>query len=198
MNLPSLSNLTMRALVCPPCPSATKMSPFGAVTTADGALNSSGRAAGLRPALPSTSSTLPSGLNLNTWWPLPPRPSPSVTQTLPARSTCRPCGNSSKPAPKLFSSLPDVSNLRIGSSVEPPHANADAFGFDARGRRELRRSARRPRRWCRRDRCRPRWSSPRSAHRAACPSSRSTGTDWAPSWSAPPVGSALCRQPAPA
>ncbi len=55
----------MRALVFPPWPSATKMSPFGAVTTADGALNSSVPLPGV-PALPSVNSSLPSGLNLNT------------------------------------------------------------------------------------------------------------------------------------
>src|ERR1700722_10612472 len=46
MNLPLLSNFTMRALVLPPWPSATKMTPFGATSTADGALNSSGPPAG--------------------------------------------------------------------------------------------------------------------------------------------------------
>ena len=46
MNLPSFVNFTMRALVLPPWPSATKMSPFGAITTADGALNSIRTAAG--------------------------------------------------------------------------------------------------------------------------------------------------------
>ena len=66
MNLPSLVNFTMRALVLPPWPSATKMSPFGAVTTADGALNSSGPLPGLF-GLPSVIRTLPSGLNLKTW-----------------------------------------------------------------------------------------------------------------------------------
>ena len=46
-------------------PSATKMSPFGAVTTSFGSVSASG---GLpaTPALPSVSSTLPSGLNLIT------------------------------------------------------------------------------------------------------------------------------------
>src|SRR5437867_1958325 len=38
MNFPSFENLTMRALESPPCPSATKISPFGAVTTAEGRL----------------------------------------------------------------------------------------------------------------------------------------------------------------
>ena len=65
MNVPSFPNLTMRALVLPPWPSATKISPFGAVTTADGALNSSLPLPGV-PGLPSRISTLPSGLNLNT------------------------------------------------------------------------------------------------------------------------------------
>src|SRR5262249_58625400 len=62
MTLPCLSNLTMRDLVFPQCPSATKMSPLGATSTADGALNSSGPLPAI-PALPSVSSTLPSGLN---------------------------------------------------------------------------------------------------------------------------------------
>jgi hypothetical protein len=39
MNLPVLSSFTTRALVFSPWPSATKMSPFGAVTTSEGALN---------------------------------------------------------------------------------------------------------------------------------------------------------------
>src|ERR1044072_8367249 len=98
------------------------MSPFGAVTTADGALNSSVPLPGV-PALPRVISSLPSGLNLKTWWPLPLRPRPSVTHTLPSRSTCRPCGNRIRPAPKLLSSLPDASNLRIGSSVDSAQAN---------------------------------------------------------------------------
>src|ERR1044072_4437243 len=76
------------------------MSPFGAVTTADGALNSSVPLPGV-PALPRVISSLPSGLNLKTWWPLPLRPRPSVTHTLPSRSTCRPCGNRIRPEPKL-------------------------------------------------------------------------------------------------
>src|SRR5262245_46858130 len=131
MNLPFLSNLTMRALVFRPCPSATKMSPFGATSTADGALNSSGPSPAT-PGLPSVISTLPSGLNLNTWWPLPSLPRPSVTHTLPARSTCRPCGNSSSPSPKAFTSLPDASNLRIGGRFEPSHANG-VPGFISEG-----------------------------------------------------------------
>src|SRR5438034_4353463 len=36
MNFPSFENFTTRAFESPPCPSATKMSPFGAVVTADG------------------------------------------------------------------------------------------------------------------------------------------------------------------
>src|SRR5215470_11369633 len=118
MNLPVLSNLTMRALVLPPWPSATKMSPLGATSVAEGALNSSGPLPAT-PGLPSVINTLPSGLNLNTWWPLPSFPSPSITHTFPSGSTERPCGNNTRPAPKLFTSLPDSSNLRIGSRFEP-------------------------------------------------------------------------------
>src|ERR1700719_3538226 len=122
MNLPVLSNLTMRALVLPPCPSATKKSPFGATSTAEGALNSS-LPLPATPGLPSVISTLPSGLNLKTWWPLPSLPSPSVTHTFPAGSTNRPCGNNMRPAPKLFTSLPVSSNLRTGSRFEPSQPN---------------------------------------------------------------------------
>src|SRR5713101_4838864 len=122
MNLPFLVNFTMRALVSRPCPSPTKISPFGATKTADGALNSSGPLPAT-PTLPSVSNTLPSGLNLKTWWPFPSLPRPSVTHTLPSRSTWMPCGKSSSPAPKLFTSLPDESNLRIGGRFEPSQAN---------------------------------------------------------------------------
>src|ERR1700752_3637203 len=45
---------------------------------------------------------------------------------LPTLSTCIPCGNNSRPAPKLFSRFPDESNLRMGSSFEPSHANGRA------------------------------------------------------------------------
>ena len=55
----------MRASESPPCPSATKMSPLGAVTTSDGRLNVSGPSPAT-PALPKVSSTFPSGLNFTT------------------------------------------------------------------------------------------------------------------------------------
>src|SRR5262249_59078151 len=42
-----------------------------------------------------------------------------VTHTLPCRSTEIPCGNTNIPAPKLFTSLPEASNLSTGSRVEP-------------------------------------------------------------------------------
>ncbi len=37
-----------------------------------------------------------------------------------------PCGNSINSAPKLFKSLPEESNLRIGSSFEPSQPNGTA------------------------------------------------------------------------
>src|SRR5262245_31732026 len=98
------------------------MSPLGAVTTEDGALNSS-LPAPTTPALPSRSRILPSGLNLRTCCPLGPRWSPSVTHTLPSRSTCSPCGNTSNSSPKLFTSLPEASNLRMGASFDPSQLN---------------------------------------------------------------------------
>src|SRR5437899_2290316 len=70
MNFPSFENFTMRALESPPCPSATKMSPFGAVRTSEGRLKVSGPSPAT-PALPSVSRTFPSALNFTTWWPLP-------------------------------------------------------------------------------------------------------------------------------
>src|SRR5271169_1525606 len=123
MNLPSLENLTTRELVLPPCPSPTKMSPLGATRTEDGALNVSGPSPGV-PGLPSASRTLPSGLNLKTWWPLPSLPWASVTQILPSRSTKRPCGNTNIPPPKLCTSFPEASNLSTGSRFEPAHVLA--------------------------------------------------------------------------
>src|SRR5215468_8356274 len=107
------------------------MSPFGATTTADGALNSSGPSPAT-PALPNISSTFPSGLNLNTWWPVPSLPNPSVTHTLPSRSTVSPCGKSRRPPPKLFTSVPEASNLRIGGRFEPSQANG-VPGFISEG-----------------------------------------------------------------
>ena len=63
MKVPSFENLTIRALVSPPCPSATKMSPLGATRTSEGELKVSGPSP-VTPALPSVIRTLPSGLNL--------------------------------------------------------------------------------------------------------------------------------------
>src|SRR5215475_15827724 len=94
------------------------MSPLGATSAAEGALNSSAPLPAT-PRLPSVIKSLPSGPNLKTWWPLPSLPSPSVTQTFPSGSTERPCGNNMRPAPKLFTSLPVSSNLRTGSRFDP-------------------------------------------------------------------------------
>src|SRR5215510_6831147 len=118
MNFPSFENFTMRALESPPCPSATKMSPFGAVTTSLGRLNVSGPSPAT-PALPSVISTFPSGLNLNTWWPLPSLPVASLAQTLPSRSTWKPCGWVNIPSPNIFKTLPEGSSLMIGAKLDP-------------------------------------------------------------------------------
>ena len=71
------------------------------------------------PFFPRVISNSPSGLNFKISCPLPsgaaPNPTASVTQMLPSRSTCIPWGQRINPAPKLFSSLPDGSNKRIGS-----------------------------------------------------------------------------------
>src|SRR5712675_1170558 len=117
MNLPSGVNLTIRALVLPPCPSLTMMSPLRATATSVGALNISGPTPAT-PGLPSVSETLPSGLNLMTTWPLPLPAVLSVAHTLPWRSTWNPWGWLKRPWPKLATSFPEASNLSIGLSVE--------------------------------------------------------------------------------
>ena len=89
------------------------------------------------PRVPSVIRSLPSGLNSKTWFPfvapgggpksvLAAMPCargasswPSVTHTLPSRSTKMPCGKISSPAPKLFTSFPDASNFRIEGRLEP-------------------------------------------------------------------------------
>src|SRR5262245_37432858 len=46
---------------------------------------------------------------------------PSVTHTLPSRSTNIPCGKIIVPEPKLFTSAPVALNFRMGSSFESRH-----------------------------------------------------------------------------
>src|ERR1041384_328230 len=94
------------------------MSPLGAVTTAEGRLKVS-FVSPATPGRPSVMSTVPSGLNLVTVWPLPSFPSASATKTLPSRSTWIACGNTKRPAPKLCTSRPDGSNFRTGARLEP-------------------------------------------------------------------------------
>src|SRR6266702_2387971 len=82
------------------------------------------------PAFPSVSSTFPSELNFTTVWPLPFAsgfffnsrsfaPRMSTTHTLLSWSTYILWGKMNMPAPKLFSRLPDESNLRTGGRGEP-------------------------------------------------------------------------------
>src|SRR6185503_13499611 len=68
------------------------------------------------PALPSVIRSLPSGLNLSTWLPLPSLICASVTQTLPSRSMVMPCALTICPCPKPFTTFPDGSKRRIGGS----------------------------------------------------------------------------------
>src|SRR5665213_4174131 len=66
--------------------------------------------------------TLLSGDSLVTVSPLLPslEMAPSVTQTLPWRSTCRPWGNTNRPAPMLLIGLPVfMSSSTIGALSEP-------------------------------------------------------------------------------
>src|SRR2546422_51563 len=108
MNFPFLSNFMIRALpvaVPPPlCPSATKMSPFGAIATSVGRSNSS-RPGPATPGLPSDIKSFPSGLNFNTCWPFPGTAPLSATQTLPSLSTVILCGLQGATVPAV---LPDT------------------------------------------------------------------------------------------
>ena len=157
----------MRALVLPPWPSATKMSPFGAVTTADGALNSSGPLPGVS-GLAERHQHLAVGAELEHL----------VAFAVAAEAVGHP----------HVAVAVDVQAVR-----EQQQAGAEALQqlagriefedrVEVRTRRKrtagrdrcataggIRRSARRPRRWCRRDRWRPRWSSPMSGLRASVP-----------------------------
>src|SRR6516165_4369474 len=54
-------------------------------------------------------STLPSWPSLKTWF-----PPLSASQRFPSRSTASLCGLINIPAPNVFSSLPDLSNWKIG------------------------------------------------------------------------------------
>src|SRR5687768_5138316 len=105
------------------------MSPFGATATAFGCQKYSGSRP--PPALPSVIRTLPSGLNLMTWCPFvlsrvapfcaPRALDQSVTQMLPSRSTYRPCGTWTIPAPNDRTTFPLASNFITGSRLEPMH-----------------------------------------------------------------------------
>ena len=139
MNVPSGENFEMRptasgvgsSMNCALCDSETKMLPSGAITTSFGSVKAAGGAPVL-PPVPSTSSTLPSGLNLVTVFPLFAQSGnffnssvvgtrESTTQTFPCLSTSMPCGQRIWPAPNIFRMLPFESNLMIGSTVEPAH-----------------------------------------------------------------------------
>ena len=148
MNLPSFVNLEIRATVsgvafspCPEWPSVMKISPFAATITLHGSVRASGGFPAT-PARPSVSNTFPSGLNFTTVWPFPFASGlffssrsfalrMSTTHTLPSRSTYILCGKTNIPAPKLFRSLPDESNLSTDGSDEPAqlsYVNGDAPG----------------------------------------------------------------------
>src|ERR1043166_2035210 len=94
------------------------MSPLGAVTTAEGRLKVS-FVSPATPGRPSVMSTVPSGLNLVTVWPLPSFPPAAGTKTLPSRSTGVGGGERKRPLPKLCNSRPDGSNCRTGARLEP-------------------------------------------------------------------------------
>ena len=172
----------MRALVLPPWPSATKTSPLGATKTADGALNSS-LPAPATPALPSVSRSLPSGAELEDLMTLAVlaeavgEPDIAVAIDMDAVRKDGEAGAETLHQPAGCVELEDRIELRA-------FAGKGHACLQLAGRCEARRSARRPRRSCRRDRYRRRWSSPRSGLPAIAPSCRSRGKDSAASWSA--------------
>src|SRR5262245_38201434 len=97
------------------------MSPLGAVTTSDGSLKCVGPPPAA-PAVPSLIRTFPSGDSLMTCCPLVPSllVCASVTQMLPSRSTCNPCGNTNRPPPMLLIGFAVARSIRcIGGSSEP-------------------------------------------------------------------------------
>src|ERR1051326_7361356 len=118
------------------------MSPLGAVTTAEGRLKVS-FVSPATPGRPSVMSTVPSGLNLVTVWPLPSFPSVlapqrSNTHTLPLRSTSTALV---EPQGRLSFAQPCSAEYDVRSSgaraegVGPAHADmsatsvAHAIGF---------------------------------------------------------------------
>ena len=78
----------------------------------------------LSPAVPSRSNTLPSGLILMTCSPLGAPPflatAASVTQTLPSRSTCRPCGMANRPCPMLLIGRPVFGSIWCTAAMSEP------------------------------------------------------------------------------
>src|ERR1043165_7826314 len=94
------------------------MSPCGATATSVGPIKLSGLPPST-PCFPSVIKTFPSGLILNTWFPLPFRTPQSVTQMLSSLSTSKLCGKTSNPEPKLLRNLPDESNSMIGATLDP-------------------------------------------------------------------------------
>ena len=114
---------------------------------------------------------------------------PSVTQTLPSRSTWMPCGKMSMPVAEALHQLARRVELQDRSAARRSRRLRDSGTC-------WRRTVRRPRSTCRRDRCLPRSSIPRSALRASSPSLRwcGTGLSWAASQAAEAMSRTVARE----
>src|SRR6266700_5344143 len=100
-----------------PCPSATRISPVDRTARPVGWLKVS-LPMPLSPALPSFNSTLPSGENLTTCWPLPSLVWKSAAQTLPSLSTAMPWALANSPAPKFLIVLPSGPRWKMGEAFD--------------------------------------------------------------------------------
>src|SRR6266699_1563020 len=78
----------------------------------------------LSPALPSFNSTLPSGENLMTCWPLPSLVWKSAAQTLPSLSTAMAWALANSPAPKFLIVLPSGARWKIGAALDLEHPSS--------------------------------------------------------------------------
>src|SRR5215472_6043443 len=117
------------------------MSPFEAKAMLHGSVSAAGGSPAT-PGLPITASSFPSGENLNTAWPAGLAfgyfafsrgfiERMSTTHTLPSRSCAILCGNTKRPAPKLFTMAPSGLILCTGAQSDPAqvsYRNADSPG----------------------------------------------------------------------
>ena len=168
MNFPSLENFTMRALVSPPWPSRDEDVAVRRDVDVGRPLKVSGPSPAT-PGLPSVIRTLPSGLNLKTVWPLPSLP------MLVGHPHVALAGRRGARAGQM--------NIRRRSSsraCRTHRTSGSAPGWSRRSR--WRRSGRRPRCSCRRDRCPTPIVDPHLRPSGSFAQFSSMRRDWARRW----------------